>query len=784
MLNSKSKILIVNALIFSMKNILTFLILCLFSLNIYAQQHTETGLDSVFGSEGEIYFALPSSASRVNKLSRIVGVDKINGDTVFAYANKSEYLQLIQSGVSDIIVLPHPGDIGEVPMSSDPRQILEWNYYPTYEGYEAIMEQFAADFPELCELITIGVLPSGRKLLAMHISGNLGIPQAKPEFLYTSSIHGDETTGYVLMLHLIDYLLTNYAQDERITAIVDNIDLWINPLANPDGTYAGGNNTVNGARRSNANFVDLNRNYPDPEDGPHPDGYPWQPETVAFMDFAETRNFVMSANFHGGAEVINYPWDTWSRLHADDSWYCLISHEYADTAHAYSPYGYMSGYNNGITNGYQWYSISGGRQDYMNYFQQCREVTIELSNTKIMPPGKLVNYWEYNYRSLLNYIEQVNYGIRGIVTDTITGEAVVAQVFINGHDKDSSMVFSAAGLGDYYRPLKAGSYNISFYADGYFPKTLSQVSIQDYASVTANVKLWNGTAIPAFTASDTVIVTGNQVQFYDLSGGNPNEWLWTFEGADTPVSTEPNPIVKYSVPGTYNVSLYVSNVIGGNQLVKQDYITVTSGYFIGMQGTTTCSTLFYDSQGPGQPYQPDEDLVTTFISSDPEKVLKVSFRSFDVEYSANCGKDRLYIYDGPNISSPLLAELCGAGIPEDIYGGNPGGALTFRFVSDHSNQGQGWEAEINCVEPVGIGMVHDFGVQVYPNPVRDHILSIRSAQAIQQLEMYSSSGALVHSSFPSLSFSQIDVNNLNQGLYLLLISTARGQSRFKVVIMR
>ena len=90
------------------------------------------------------------------------------------------------------------------------------------------------------------------------------------------------------------------------------MEIYITPLANPDGTYHGGNNTVSGAWRGNANGIDLNRNYWDPADGQHPDGEVWQTETIANMNFMAAHHFVISANFHGGAEVVNYPWDTWS----------------------------------------------------------------------------------------------------------------------------------------------------------------------------------------------------------------------------------------------------------------------------------------------------------------------------------------------------------------------------------------------------------------------------------------------------------------------------------------
>jgi hypothetical protein len=194
-------------------------------------------------------------------------------------------------------------------------------------------------------------------------------------------------------------------------------------------------------------------------------------------------------NFHGGAEVFNYPWDTWAKHHADNDWFDFLGREWADTVHLYCPAGYMTFLDNGVTNGYAWYSITGGRQDYMTYFQHGREVTLEISDTKTLPASQLVNYWNYNYRSFLNYIEQANYGINGQVTDTLTGQPLKVLVNIFLHDFDHSEVYSNLPTGWYFRPVEEGSYTMVFTADGYFPKTVPNVSVSKWNTTRLNVKM-------------------------------------------------------------------------------------------------------------------------------------------------------------------------------------------------------------------------------------------------------------------------------------------------------
>jgi hypothetical protein len=448
----------------------------------------------LFGTLGaksnETYFKFQiDSKEMLGKISRVISIDNVVGDTVYAYANEEELAEFGQFGYP-YEVLQHPGTLIVPEMSSNKADVKEWDVYPTYDAYVSMMNQFATDYPSLCQIHNVGSTVEGRSLLFLEISDNVGVEEDEPEVIFTSSIHGDETTGYVLMLRFADSLLTSYGTDSLVTRLVDSCEIWICPLANPDGTYAGGNSSVYGATRYNANGKDLNRNFPDPEDGPYPGGTR-QIETQEMMDFADAHSFVIGTNFHGGAEVVNYPWDTWARLHADDTWLIDVSRQFADSAQYYSPSGYLTDLNNGITNGYAWYTISGGRQDYMNYWHGCREVTMEISSTKLLPANQLPAYWGYLRAGILDWAEQTLYGIRGVVTDANSGLPMQAMVRLIGHDSDadSSMVHTDPDVGDYHRMINPGTYDVEFSAPGYYPDTVYSVSVVDQQTARVDVSL-------------------------------------------------------------------------------------------------------------------------------------------------------------------------------------------------------------------------------------------------------------------------------------------------------
>ncbi|AKB29104.1 Chitin binding protein [Methanosarcina siciliae T4/M] len=64
---------------------------------------------------------------------------------------------------------------------------------------------------------------------------------------------------------------------------------------------------------------------------------------------------------------------------------------------------------------------------------------------------------------------------------------------------------------------------------------------------------------------------------YTYTGVGANALSWYFDDDATVDSTARNPSYTYDTPGTYAVSLYVSNPWGSDSVLRTDYITVTEG---------------------------------------------------------------------------------------------------------------------------------------------------------------------------------------------------------------
>ena len=168
-------------------------------------------VDKLFKKKGEVYFKFTiNQKSEINTLTKIISIDNVENKTVYAFANKQGFTAFLPLNYT-YAILPNPNTLRKVKMGKQHKSTSQiqatYNTYPTYPAYESMMNQFVVNYPTLCKLVNIGTLPSGKKLLMLKISDNINVRENEPQFLYTSSMHGDEIAGYVGMLHYIDYLL-------------------------------------------------------------------------------------------------------------------------------------------------------------------------------------------------------------------------------------------------------------------------------------------------------------------------------------------------------------------------------------------------------------------------------------------------------------------------------------------------------------------------------------------------------------------------------------------------
>lgn len=474
---------------------LLFILFTFVTLLCFSQGNRDSEkLRNIINIKGQVEVTIPyKDLATTDMLTRNVSVRSVRENNVYIVLSPLTAEWFIASGFDYSIIErdDHKGIIS----SQNLAEAMQWETYPTHSQYDSIMSYFATNYPSICRLDTVGTSVMGRLITALKISDNCDKDEIEPEVFYTSTIHGDETGGFILMLRLADYLLKNYDLDTRVKNLVDNLEIWINPLANPDGTYKN-SEIIESPVRFNANNFDLNRNFPDPL-------APFtlrQKETLDMMRFLARHRFILSANFHSGEEVVNYPWDRWPREHPDNEWFYRISRAYADTVHLHAIPGYMDYLDNGVTNGYAWYKVYGGRQDYVTYDLQGREVTVELDNDFITPVQNLDALWEYNWRSLLGYLENATEGIGGLVTDALSGNPVPARIFIEGHDADNSYVFSDTISGEYFRLLSPGSWDLTFTADGYQTRIISDVVLLEGEKRSHDVEL-NSIQNPVDTAN-------------------------------------------------------------------------------------------------------------------------------------------------------------------------------------------------------------------------------------------------------------------------------------------
>lgn len=342
--------------------------------------------------------------------------------------------------------------------------------YYTYEQIIAIADSLATNFPSICKKVSWGTSMGGRQLAALKISGNVGADEPEAEIMFDGGIHGDEIGGSQNIIMFARDLCLGYGSDPTITGLIDNREIWLYLMVNPDGRVA--------MSRYNNNGVDCNRD----------NGYMWngegnswgafsQVETKALRNGILENQFVVYTNYHSGTEVLSYPWSYRAEAPRDFEHINHLASVYSITS-GYSGLQYGQGYN-------IMYAINGSTKDFQYGSLGNVGWSIEISLDKQPPSSQINYYYGANKSAMLAIIDQCGWGVSGMITDSVTGEPVRASIWLNNYYP----VYTDPVVGDFHKYLTPGTYTLKVTANGYQPKTIYNVAVQSQGAAVVNVLL-------------------------------------------------------------------------------------------------------------------------------------------------------------------------------------------------------------------------------------------------------------------------------------------------------
>ncbi|XP_046724721.1 carboxypeptidase D, b isoform X1 [Silurus meridionalis] len=341
-----------------------------------------------------------------------------------------------------------------------------------YQNYEALslrLQRLAEKHPHICSLVSAGRSAEARELWVMRIAASTRNISDLPRFRYVGNIHGDDMLSRQLLIYLIDYLLTHYGADPRVTDLIDNTDIYIIPSVNPDGLEK----AVEGDCYGHDHF--------------DPSAVESAPEMSAVTNWCLQKKFVLSGILLGGSLEANYHFDS-SISHSDDDdddddLFCYLAQTFTENQLRKSqcPADLNKKFRNGTTT--TW--TEGCIHEISRFSGDCIEVTLQLSCCKYPLASDLYSEWNNNREALLAYMEKVHIGLRGYVK-TSSGMGILgSNISVTGMDH----VTTTGMFGDYYRLLLPGTYTITASSYGYLPSTVNNVTVTEGRATPLNFTL-------------------------------------------------------------------------------------------------------------------------------------------------------------------------------------------------------------------------------------------------------------------------------------------------------
>ncbi len=332
----------------------------------------------------------------------ITGVDIAGVDLKKGYltvlVSYEDLLTLYLSGFTVEVVSDLTGGVGTLQLESE---------YYTYPEVVTELSQIQTDHPSIAKKISLGTSYEGRDIPGIKLSDNVGTEESEPEVFICALHHARECATVNVAMYIINYLTTNYGTDPYVTGLVDNREIYIIPVVNPDGKVyddSGGSSGSGLMWRKNRQpcsggiGTDLNRNYSYMWGGSGSSGTctndifrgysPFDaPETAAVRDFFNAHPDInVLLTYHSYGALVLWPWGYT---------YDPIADANDRQVHEIMGNQYNSYVNYTAQQASDLYITSGTTDDWsygitQNDSMPCFSFTVELSGGEFYPPPSVL----------------------------------------------------------------------------------------------------------------------------------------------------------------------------------------------------------------------------------------------------------------------------------------------------------------------------------------------------------------------------------------------------------
>jgi carboxypeptidase T len=443
--------------------------------------------------------------------------------------------------------------------------------YRTYAVALAEMQQMVIDHPNLCMLYDLGdsrgkeyydagntnYVNYQHDIWALKLTSNVQVYEDKPAIYYMGAHHAREPLSTEVTFYVLNHLLDNYGTDPDITHSINTKEIWFVPIVNPDGHKIvldqinvnwrknirdndGNGQITPGGGWSFPDGVDPNRNYswewggqgasasPGDQTYRGPSAFS-EPEVDAMRELMAYRPFVAGISYHTYSELVLWPFGYANNIYAPDATaISALGTAMAQTIPKLSGSGH---YDPGPS--WSLYPAAGNTDDYAYGQHGIFSYTIELATQFIPPATQVVQVCQDNLEAALILLNRIDKStLTGHVTNSVTGEAVVAEVYVHGIDNTGEYrepYKSNEDFGRYFRMLPDGNYSVTFSAFGYISQTIPGVNINNLGQTVLDVELVQSQVI-SVSGTVTDIDTGAPIENASIQVlGTPLDPVYTNE---------------------------------------------------------------------------------------------------------------------------------------------------------------------------------------------------------------------------------------------------------------